>query len=314
MNFQSRRCFLSVTTLAAVPIMAGAADLALEPWLGAGEQFLRDHLSPQALESLQRQLDNRQAELLLQQLQHQFQGEYVLDLARVRKTAKTLLPLLEANPQTRGYAAWLRPRMDYLDVADQFQFEITPPRSPLNQQPAPPPNPTPEQERTQWMIQVARSPVSSETGDWIRRLKPIFASERVAPELVWIAQVESSFNPEAVSPSGATGLYQLMPVTAQSMGLRLRPQDERKNAEKNARAAAAYLRYLYQKFKDWPLTLAAFNAGEGVVRDILKSSRRKSFDPIAHKLPAETQMYVPRVEAVLKKQEKKILAQLPAPR
>jgi membrane-bound lytic murein transglycosylase D len=144
----------------------------------------------------------------------------------------------------------------------------------------------------------------------VPRLKPVFASERVPGELVWLAEVESSFDANARSPAGAAGLFQLMPPTAQRMGLAMRPTDQRFNAEKSARASAKYLRTLHTEFRDWPLTLAAYNAGEGKVRRLLANQRVKTFDQIASSLPAETQMYVPKVEAVIQRREGKALAAL----
>ena len=100
-------------------------------------------------------------------------------------------------------------------------------------------------------------------------LKPVFADEQAPSELVWIAEVESSFDPQARSPAGAAGLFQLMPATARRFGLKTWPLDQRLNPEKSARAAAKYLDYLHGRFKDWRLALAAYNAGEGTVQKLL---------------------------------------------
>jgi len=131
--------------------------------------------------------------------------------------------------------------------------------------------------------------------------------------MAWLAEVESSFNPKAKSPVGAAGLYQLMPATAKQYGLSLWPRDERLQPDKNARASARYLRALHGRFKDWPLALAAYNAGEGTVQKQLRRSQIKSFDSIASRLPAETQMYVPKVNATLLKRENIALTRLAAP-
>ena len=80
-----------------------------------------------------------------------------------------------------------------------------------------------------------------------------------------------------------------------------RPQLE---AEKSARAAARYLRHLHGRFGDWRLALAAYNCGEGRVSGLLKKHRGKSYDDINQFLPVETQMYVPKIEATLRKREK----------
>ncbi|MEO6184259.1 MAG: transglycosylase SLT domain-containing protein, partial [Verrucomicrobiota bacterium] len=84
--------------------------------------------------------------------------------------------------------------------------------------------------------------------------------------------------------------------------------------EKNARAAAHYLRQLRNRFGDWRLALAAYNAGEGRVAELLRKQKARTFDEIAHRLPAETQMYVPKVEATIRKREGRTLADLKMPR
>jgi membrane-bound lytic murein transglycosylase D len=70
---------------------------------------------------------------------------------------------------------------------------------------------------------------------------------------------------------------------------------------------------VFQQNQDWRLTLAAYNAGEGTVQKLLKQHKAKTFDAIATHLPAETQMYVPRVEATLARREGITLSQLRVP-
>jgi len=81
--------------------------------------------------------------------------------------------------------------------------------------------------------------------------------ERLFTELV---RAESNFNPRAVSPKGAMGLCQLMPQTAKRFGVK-DPFDP----DENLNAGARYLRELYNRYRDWKLALAAYNAGEGAV-------------------------------------------------
>jgi membrane-bound lytic murein transglycosylase D len=116
---------------------------------------------------------------------------------------------------------------------------------------------------------------------------------------VWLAETESSFNPSARSPAGARGLYQLMPDTARDLGLSLRPHDQRLDPVQNARSAAQYLSEMYAEFRDWPLALAAYNAGRGRISRLLEQQGAKTFAQIAPRLPVETQLYVPRVLATL---------------
>ncbi len=130
-------------------------------------------------------------------------------------------------------------------------------------------------------------------------LKAIFEEEGIPPELIWLAEVESSFNPAARSPVGATGLFQFMPATAERFGMKVAPRDDRLDPHKSARAAAQYLRFLHGRFDSWPLALAAYNAGEGRVGRVLKQHNGTSFEDIAVHLPSETQMYVPKVLATV---------------
>jgi membrane-bound lytic murein transglycosylase D len=94
-----------------------------------------------------------------------------------------------------------------------------------------------------------------------------------------------------------------MPDTAKRFGLSLWPRDQRLQADRGATASAQYLKYLHDRFKDWRLTLAAYNAGEGTVQKLLDRYKTRSYDSIATHLPAETQLYVPKVEATVLRRE-----------
>jgi soluble lytic murein transglycosylase-like protein len=74
-----------------------------------------------------------------------------------------------------------------------------------------------------------------------------------------LVQQESGWNPGAVSVKGATGLAQLMPGTAEVLGVDI--SDPAANLEGGAR----YLKMMYDKFGSWKLALAAYNAGPGAV-------------------------------------------------
>jgi membrane-bound lytic murein transglycosylase D len=141
--------------------------------------------------------------------------------------------------------------------------------------------------------------VPDQAGKLMPILRAAFTAEGVPPEIAWIAEAESTLNPSARSPSGAKGLFQLMPDTAKNLGLSTFLPDERSDAEKSAKAAARYLRTLHEKFGDWPLAFAAYNAGEGRVRRLLKAKDADTFSEIAASLPNETRMYVPKVCATI---------------
>lgn len=87
------------------------------------------------------------------------------------------------------------------------------------------------------------------------------ARKHAIPEDLFLrlVQQESGWNPSAKSHAGATGLAQLMPGTAQKLGVDI--HDPNQNLDGGAR----YLRMMYNKFGSWRLALAAYNAGPGAV-------------------------------------------------
>lgn len=268
----------------------------------------------------------------LEELQRQFGGESVLDIAQLRKMAEVVLPILSRFKETAPYAPWLRSRLDYFDASEQLSaltpggsvsVEVPPTNRPPIRPPTPSrpsprpapvgqprPNPSAADQRSIWSRIFARKAPPAGAEAYAARLKPIFAAAGAPRDLVWLAEVESSFNPEATSPAGAVGLYQLMPATARNLGLSTSFPDERRDPEKSARAAAVYLRQLQQKLGDWRLALAAYNAGEGRIRKTLEQRKARRFDEIAPHLPAETQFYVPKFEAVLRRREGRAIAEM----
>ncbi len=267
------------------------------------QQFAQDNLDTNVLNALP-QVDDAQAQKFLRDIQTQFQGDYVIDLAALRSTAQTVLPLLASQEETQPYAAWLKAQMDYLEVADEIRLTIPPPVTALTNQVVPRPvNPPPQKERELWTKKVSVEPWPDGANQYVPQLKPIFIAQKVPAELVWLAEVESSFDRRAESPAGAAGLFQLMPETAKRFGLSLWPFDQRFQMQPSATASAQYLKKLHDHFGDWRLALAAYNAGEGRVQKLLDRYKTRRYDDIAGHLPAETQMYVPRVEAVIKHRE-----------
>lgn len=149
--------------------------------------------------------------------------------------------------------------------------------------------------------------LANETGHWakhprMRELQPlvleILEREGLPPQLLAIPLIESGFNPAALSPKGARGLWQLMPETARRFGLNPDgPLDERLDPVRSTVAAARYLKELYALWGDWALALAAYNAGEQRVQQALARSRASDFWTLAAQrlLPEETRQYVPAV-------------------
>lgn len=142
-------------------------------------------------------------------------------------------------------------------------------------------------------------------------------------DLVFVPMVESAFEPTAVSPKEAAGLWQIIPATGEERGLLIADgYDGRFDIHASTDAALGYLRDLNKLFAgDWLLTLAAYNAGPGTVQEAIKASKAvrsgAEAQPVAGEpevatasnsrpqslywdlqLPKETQDYVPKILAL----------------
>ncbi|MBR3946005.1 MAG: transglycosylase SLT domain-containing protein [Bacteroidales bacterium] len=104
-----------------------------------------------------------------------------------------------------------------------------------------------------------------------------FAKYGLPLELKYLAAVESSLDPNAISKSGAVGLWQFLKPTADVMGLKVTTYiDERRDVRKATDAACRYLKYLYETFGDWQLALVAYNGGQGTVKNAIERSGGKT--------------------------------------
>jgi hypothetical protein len=115
-------------------------------------------------------------------------------------------------------------------------------------------------------------------------------------DLKYVAVAESALRPRAYSWAHASGIWQFIPDTARRYGLRVtHAWDERRDPERSTAAAIAYLRDLHAQFRDWPLALAAYNAGERRVTAALKAQGVSAYYQLV--LPSETERYVFRILA-----------------
>jgi len=135
------------------------------------------------------------------------------------------------------------------------------------------------------------------SGRYLPMMRRTFQEHRLPPELVYLALIESGFNPWARSPAEAVGPWQFIEGTGRRYGLQVNGQvDERRDPEKSTRAAARYLKDLYRQFGCWYLAAAGYNAGENRVEGAVRRTASQDFWTLAQQgqLPKETCNYVPQ--------------------
>lgn len=121
-------------------------------------------------------------------------------------------------------------------------------------------------------------------------------------EIALLPLVESGYNPAAVSPGKAAGLWQFLPQTARNFGLKLTQNyDGRHDVLASTKAALDYLEHLGDMFGgDWLLALTAYNTGEGTLQRWMEQNRRlgKPTDFASLPIPPQTRRYIPRLMAM----------------
>jgi len=277
-------------------LAASAAEPAAQNQVSSDEVYqagkdLFERYAPSDVKAEYEFPDKLQWDDIAKRLQAALDGNDPAALARLEPEARTLLVALETVPGSGEYIDWLKERMDYIEAAKQFGLRPPKPSARMPGQFIP--------EYDLWLQRLKGRPQPKAAQEYVTALRPVFTAAGIPAALVWLAEVESSFNPSARSPAGARGLFQLMPGTAEELGLSTFLPDERIHPVKSAQAAAQMLADLYKRFGDWPLALAAYNAGAGRVRRTLAQENAKTFAEIASSLPMETRMYVPKVLAMV---------------
>jgi len=134
-------------------------------------------------------------------------------------------------------------------------------------------------------------------------IQEVFRAEGLPMDLAYVPLIESAFKPNAVSRAQAKGMWQFMRGTALENGLKHDWYiDERADPEKATRAAAKYLKTLYNMFGDWHLALASYNGGPGRVQRAMKRANEEDFWALSSSsryLPQETRDYVPLILAAV---------------
>jgi membrane-bound lytic murein transglycosylase D len=188
---------------------------------------------------------------------------------------------------------------------DDFNLEVLPKDRPKNGQDFD--IPIVINEKVEHFIQYFQNTGKNIFSSWLARsekyipfMKNLLKENGLPEDLVYLALIESGFNPYAYSRSKASGPWQFIYLTGKRYGLKVTWWvDERRDPEKSTIAAAKYLKTLYDMFECWYLAAAGYNAGEKKIINAIKRYRTEDFwELIKYRyLKRETKDYVPQMIA-----------------
>jgi membrane-bound lytic murein transglycosylase D len=144
---------------------------------------------------------------------------------------------------------------------------------------------------------------------WLKRMerhgpliRRVLAEHSLPQDLQFVAMVESGYDLTARSHANAQGMWQFVKASGQHYGLRVDHWvDERLDPEASTRAAARYMRDLYDRFESWELAFAAYNMGYGGLLRSVRKYNTNDYWLLSHLeagLPYETALYVAKITAV----------------
>ena len=162
-------------------------------------------------------------------------------------------------------------------------------------------------EKVEHFVQYFQTTAKNRFASWLARsekyipfMRTVLKENRLPEDLVYMALIESGFNPYAYSRSKASGPWQFIYLTGKRYGLKVNWWvDERRDPEKSTVAAAKYLKDLYDMFECWYLAAAGYNAGEFKIVKAMKRYRTEDFWELTKYpfLKQETKDYVPQMIA-----------------
>lgn len=144
---------------------------------------------------------------------------------------------------------------------------------------------------------------------WVKRsgrygaaIRKVLRERGMPEDLLWLALVESGFDPTIHSYAGAAGLWQFVPSTGRVYGLTVtRRVDERLDPERSTHAAVRHLEDLHTRFGTWELAFAAYNMGYGGVLSAIRKYNTNDYWELRRLeagLPYETALYVPKIVSI----------------
>jgi len=131
---------------------------------------------------------------------------------------------------------------------------------------------------------------------WFPLIDSVLKANGVPVDFKYIPLIESNLS-NVISPAGAVGFWQLMKGTGKDYGLEVDKEvDERYDVRKSAEAACRYLLKSHDKFQNWTLVAAAYNAGTRKVTSLMEKQKADNFYDLL--LPIETNRYIYRILAM----------------
>lgn len=126
---------------------------------------------------------------------------------------------------------------------------------------------------------------------------PILQKNGIPEDFKYLAVIESSLNPRAISSAKAVGIWQFMPATGKQYGLEIRDEvDERYHIEKSTEAACKYFKSAYAKYGNWKDVALSYNGGMGRITGELE--KQLVYSGLDLWLVEETSRYYFRMAAI----------------
>lgn len=138
------------------------------------------------------------------------------------------------------------------------------------------------------------------SGLYEEKIREALRADGLPEDFLYLAMIESGFDPNAYSRSHAVGVWQFLAGTAALYGLEVGPLvDERRHPERSTTAAITYLSDLHEQFGDWFLAAAAYNGGPTRLAQASHRAGTRDYWELVERgfLPAETSEYVPKIVA-----------------
>jgi membrane-bound lytic murein transglycosylase D len=275
----------------------------VDEFVGLGHDALRDSLWFQAAEDF----DSALVRLSALESGDSLSPGVVAHVSVYRDSVqKLLVGAVAMTTQASGTVPWSRQFDEEMEeVADSVVLEMDSITHHLDPRRYDLPLPSPLNERILQAVAVFVGPGRGYFTKWLTRKSryeqlviPRLEARGMPKDLIYLAMVESGFNPKAWSKAAASGMWQFISGTGRRYGLKDDWwYDPRRDPVLATEAALDYLEDLHGEFGDWHQAMAGYNCGEGRIRRFRNADSTMSYWDMP--LPKETQFYVPKILAAM---------------